>query len=360
MSPGWFPCCADCEIFTDDFNRSNSTNLGGDWTETAGDWSIASNQLSIASTAAFCLTASLTFNPPYVYFAESTLPENSKATYIIHYEDASNYLYVEHERITGLTHNLRMFSITGGGSPVQLGFKGIFGEDGAIKACVLDGIVQVEYHVGGGVYLPAFVKVRANADGAKIGFGTTLVPSAITFDDLRIEKHELEDSNCPDCEIPCENCDSDHEVPSVIQAVISGMADPTPGADDLDNCPSFNGTFLCFQVEDCLWRSAQLPFAVDSVCSATSDISIRIQPVDVGGEPVGCDQQNPADNYQIVVRCDYGDSTTCTDSGCQASFLLSQVSKFICDGFSSLNIPKYTVSGPTCDNTSATCELTSL
>lgn len=32
--------------FTDDFNRSDSTNLGANWVEVSGDWSIISNQLS--------------------------------------------------------------------------------------------------------------------------------------------------------------------------------------------------------------------------------------------------------------------------------------------------------------------------
>lgn len=40
-------CCCDagCVTFTDDFNRADSTSLGGNWNETAGDWGITSNEL---------------------------------------------------------------------------------------------------------------------------------------------------------------------------------------------------------------------------------------------------------------------------------------------------------------------------
>lgn len=57
---GFFWCCCgeppppppDCTVFEDDFNRSDSSSLGSDWTENAGDWSIASNALAISSGSA--------------------------------------------------------------------------------------------------------------------------------------------------------------------------------------------------------------------------------------------------------------------------------------------------------------------
>lgn len=43
-------CCdptppPECDILTDDFDRSDDTDLGADWTEISGGWEIASNQL---------------------------------------------------------------------------------------------------------------------------------------------------------------------------------------------------------------------------------------------------------------------------------------------------------------------------
>ena len=43
-------CCVDLE---DTFNRSNSTNIGPDWTEEAGSWEINGNSLRVSSTTVF-------------------------------------------------------------------------------------------------------------------------------------------------------------------------------------------------------------------------------------------------------------------------------------------------------------------
>lgn len=43
------------ELFADDFDRSDSTNLGSDWTEVAGDWSIASNKLTVSDDDALAV-----------------------------------------------------------------------------------------------------------------------------------------------------------------------------------------------------------------------------------------------------------------------------------------------------------------
>jgi hypothetical protein len=42
----WLPPALP-SIFSDDFNRADSTSLGADWTEVAGNWTIASNQLCL-------------------------------------------------------------------------------------------------------------------------------------------------------------------------------------------------------------------------------------------------------------------------------------------------------------------------
>ena len=41
-------CCCNCEYFEDLFDRSDSTDLGGAWTEIDGDWEIAGGELTIA------------------------------------------------------------------------------------------------------------------------------------------------------------------------------------------------------------------------------------------------------------------------------------------------------------------------
>ena len=54
MSAGWFPCqcCGvDCTLFTDDFNRADSTTVGNGWTESAGSWEIKDNTLIGSGTS---------------------------------------------------------------------------------------------------------------------------------------------------------------------------------------------------------------------------------------------------------------------------------------------------------------------
>jgi len=46
VNPYAFGGLVYASVFTDDFNRSDSTNLGADWTETSGNLAIASNQLT--------------------------------------------------------------------------------------------------------------------------------------------------------------------------------------------------------------------------------------------------------------------------------------------------------------------------
>lgn len=45
------PCCS-CVVFSDDFNRSDSSSIGTDWTEKIGNWEIVSNTLRCAATIA--------------------------------------------------------------------------------------------------------------------------------------------------------------------------------------------------------------------------------------------------------------------------------------------------------------------
>ena len=38
-------CCCKCFVFTDDFDRTDSTDVGSDWNEVVGDWEILDNEL---------------------------------------------------------------------------------------------------------------------------------------------------------------------------------------------------------------------------------------------------------------------------------------------------------------------------
>jgi hypothetical protein len=54
--PGYPCCCKACEVLVDDFNRSDSTNIGGAWVEHSGDWEIDTNELAEDGTTGLIYT----------------------------------------------------------------------------------------------------------------------------------------------------------------------------------------------------------------------------------------------------------------------------------------------------------------
>ena len=83
---------------TDNFNRVNSTNIGGNWTEAAGDWSISSNQLYIDQQTTFQIavyTAGGNVSNPTVEcsMVMHNTYTNVNGFLIFGYSDVNNYYY---------------------------------------------------------------------------------------------------------------------------------------------------------------------------------------------------------------------------------------------------------------------------
>ena len=90
-------CCEDeCFFGSDDFNRSNSTNLGSDWTEVTGNSEIASNELLLPfSAVAVHNTVNPSGNGNMNVFADVTLGSGDVARVVAGYADTNNYLIAE-------------------------------------------------------------------------------------------------------------------------------------------------------------------------------------------------------------------------------------------------------------------------
>lgn len=90
--------CATCDIGSDDFNRSDDTNLGSAWTEESGSWAVSSNQLVCSSAG------TIKFNTPHpdgftttiaqVEFSHTT--SGSSIDVIVARVDSSNYYYARY------------------------------------------------------------------------------------------------------------------------------------------------------------------------------------------------------------------------------------------------------------------------
>ncbi len=79
-------------LFSDDFNRSNSTTLGGNWSEASGDWSITSNKLTTASSGGLAVNTTSLSTADYKVKAVCQSPGDSGGSGLIaRYADSSNY-----------------------------------------------------------------------------------------------------------------------------------------------------------------------------------------------------------------------------------------------------------------------------
>lgn len=59
-------CCVDCPVLEDDFDRSDSTNLGSDWVEDTGDSEIISGELSMPNGAIVRTSSGTGESDPYM------------------------------------------------------------------------------------------------------------------------------------------------------------------------------------------------------------------------------------------------------------------------------------------------------
>lgn len=98
--------------FTDDFNRSDSTNLGANWVEVTGDWSIVSNQLSSGSAGGTIILRAAGAMATSDNFAQITIAATAAVSHGVWCRGStslsSGYLW----RNDGTSWNL--FSVVGG------------------------------------------------------------------------------------------------------------------------------------------------------------------------------------------------------------------------------------------------------
>jgi len=115
-----------CTIFTDAFNRSDSTSLGSDWSETNGDWSIASNKLTLASPAdgKIALYAGAALGSR-VTASISGGSNGDKPGLIIGYTDANNYDAVYLHFHSSAPQIIRRKRVAGVDADFTLSFAGL-------------------------------------------------------------------------------------------------------------------------------------------------------------------------------------------------------------------------------------------
>lgn len=328
-------CCAGCEYFSDDFDRSDDTDLGANWTEVAGAWEIASNVLSTSSNDAICI-CNTDGIVPYVVRAVIGGGSSKEFRVIFNYVDSSNYFYAS----ATVGSNVKIFTVIGG-THTRVFNGPSLGSDTCIQVCVHATFVTVMTGDGSCSTLTPKAAVGISSTSGTCGVGTG--SNSGTFDDFSIQKHHFTLAGCPECVGTCTLC-VDDLVSEHYQVVITGVVGP-------EDCSSANGTWILGGL-GCTVRTGDLDFEVAAACSSKSRIVLHFERFALGG----CDA--PANYYQVSVFISVGPTATCL-SNCRVDFVASKTTKYDCDDLVDLSLspggaPQY------CDPSSGTCKVTSL
>lgn len=240
-------CCC-CSVFTDEFNRADSSSLGADWSEQAGNWEIASNELTTADSNALVRCEEATdAGSHYVTVTMSSDADMDQIRVIVDYVDDNNYHFAEVE--TGATNSiLRLYSRVAG-SNTQLGsdqtLAGIAtGDDLAIKVCFSSGLLSAQV----GPVNNYHQESSAGGTGTKCGLATGLLAGDAVFDSFEIQTHKDTSESCPECGPVCNRC-NEGSGPDHLKVVIAGAT----AVSFTNCCDDFNGTFIVPAVNNCRW-----------------------------------------------------------------------------------------------------------
>lgn len=241
-------CCGGCVVETDDFNRANSTSLGGKWVELTGDAAIVGNELSMPDPD----TVVRSTKPASGYFLKIT--PSSGVEIVLGFSTASTILPVYKLVVGAGTSTLTVMPGVAGSErtyddvPVGSGdwFKVNVCGAGCGTLYFYDSSDNLVYKTGpwghstfgSGYPYPAF--------------GTDDV-GGVTFDDFQSFTATGESEECPPC-VECWLCaDTD-----TICIRVDGIRDVSSGGEDAI-VANFEGNHVltrvlgCLSVTQCQW-----------------------------------------------------------------------------------------------------------
>lgn len=102
---------------SDDFNRADSTNLGGDWSELDGDWQIVSNELFMDEVGVVKWAGTFVPNDDYDVSANVEVnDDDDQAGIVVYCADEDNYysLEVESDDVSAGDYTLRLIKCVAG------------------------------------------------------------------------------------------------------------------------------------------------------------------------------------------------------------------------------------------------------
>jgi len=244
-------------IRKDDFDRTNSNDIGGDWEDTNAR--ILDNRLTqqavgpMRAITTTVHTSELMVVDAAVSFTSTSITVDVGGV-IVNYLDANNFLFVQIEVISSafagtVSTKLKFYSRTAG-VDTQLGStRTIDGSNG-----IINNQLRVCYD---GVYLSAMGFREAAAkivDGFRSGVYSN-ASSAVYFDNFRWYVHK---TGCPKCNVLCVSCDGQATETYVLDFGAGGLTDGT-----CTYCNELAGEFVV----------VSSPFGPPIACSSLGDRS---------------------------------------------------------------------------------------
>lgn len=237
------PACEDdqCIYFKDDFDRSDGTAIGNDWTETAQDWSIDTDRLKVAAANAVALSNSASADDLLRYTVTVDLTAEDAgdiSLVIVDYQDANNYVFAE---VTwgAVNSTLKLWKRVAAvntqmGSSVTLTN---YSPGDIIALHVCQGSTRVTASVVSTFPLATSGVWTATVHTVGVGSGGT-VNTAIYFDDFEVTRHHEDMDTCFDCARRCAQC-TNSTAPRQIMVRLAGVVN-----DGEVCCGNLNADFI--------------------------------------------------------------------------------------------------------------------
>lgn len=270
-------CCCCTATFSDDFNRTNSTSLGSDWSEEAGDWSINTFpivaltwpgdgkglNISTANAIAICQTPidspnMLNFNVyirPYKKVNSGTL----EYRIILDWVDSSNYMYAQWSHGGGGTaEEISLVRVTSG-TPSTLGsltYAYTDADPSGFVVAVRSDKITVECYGSNYTAFPtnSLVVYGETITSGYVGIGTGSIPSGETvkFDHFYHATASGGSATGPAtgvdsiiCGDPgfCACCNADSCDGTIVRVTIPSGTLANTGGSYCSSCSTLNGTY---------------------------------------------------------------------------------------------------------------------
>lgn len=244
-------CCCGCSICSDNFGRSDGTDIttgsACGWTEVSGSWSIASGELTNSDVGlVICNTNHPDSNITAIVEVDfkNDTAGGKTVDVVVGYVDANNY-YMARYTINGASSKVEIIKRTGGADGAAIATSSAFTMNAntwyTAKVCVTsDG--QIAARVDN---ITRVATITAQTiTGTQVGMNIKFGSSVTTFDNFVFSKSYNTDgaTTCDGCEPLCARCTAG-TVPLLVQLDLAGVAAGT--SCTLAQCDAVaTGTFI--------------------------------------------------------------------------------------------------------------------